>query len=137
MKQDMINYINQQIIDKAKSIPFLIKDQAPNNETDLFNSTGLVIWSGGSDTTIYNDKLVNYSFRAYHDKLHLETGLDFSVESEIKLGMIQASKETSDLMRELVYCEVVLQAKHFQETGCFVSNQVEFTVNYLKSKGLI
>lgn len=132
LKQDAQNFINSEILRQAKGLVYTVNEIAPNNETDLFNSTGLVIWSGGSDTSIYNDPIVNYAFRALHDALHLETGLGFTHDQEIELGRIQASRFDSDLMRELVYTEVAGQAKYHKETGLFLVDQVSFTLNALK-----
>lgn len=128
MKQDAINYINNRLLKDASNLNYIVKENAPNNEADLFNSSGvLVIWSGSSESTIYNDASVNYAFRALHDALHLKTRLNFSHDAEIELGRIQASQYDSDLIRELVYSEVALQAMYHKETGLFVKDQVLFT----------
>jgi len=137
LNKSLIQYVNRQVLKHAKGLQYSVKADAPSTETALFSSTSLVVWSGASDSTIYQDALVNYAFRAWHDSLHLATGLDFSVDAEIELGRMQANQCDSDLMRELVFCEVAGQAMHYRNTGKFVENQVEFTVNYLKSKGLL
>jgi hypothetical protein len=112
----------------------LVKDVAPSTHAELLAQPTLVIWSGGQDSTIYQDKRVNEAFRALHDALHLKTGLDFSIQEEIELGRIQANLY-SGLMADLVYCEVALQAKYFLKNGIFVSDQVEFTLMNLKAMG--
>jgi hypothetical protein len=114
----------------------LILQTAPSDEFGLFNTSSLVIWSGASDDTIWADARVNWAFRALHDALHLETGLGFSPKSEIELGRIQASKYEG-LLADLVYCEVAGQAEHYLKTGQFVVDQVEFTIQYLKTKGVL
>jgi hypothetical protein len=131
MRQDAIDYINATILRQAQRLTYNVSSVAPNTERDLFNESGLVVWSGASDSTIYRDASVNWAFRALHDALHLKTKLDFSPLAEIELGRIQASLYDSDLMRELMYCEVSLQASHFETTGSFVLNQVEFTLKHL------
>lgn len=135
MKQDAINYINNTILNQASKLVYSVKDIAPDTEKSLFNSTGLVIWSGASDNTIYQDASVNWAFRALHDHLHLDTRLDFSVDAEIELGRIQASKYNSRLLQELVFCEVAGQALYFKETGMFIADQVKFTLDWMKAKG--
>lgn len=135
MRQDQLNYLNNTILKKAKGLRYLVKDLAPQNENELFNSSGLIIWSGSSDNTIYQDKSVNWAFRALHDALHLKTGLGFSPKHEIEMGKIQASKESSSFLAEIIFCEVAEQAAYFEKTGLFVADQVEFTLNYLKQKG--
>lgn len=127
MKTELIYYINNLILKKALKIDYIVKNEAPNNELDLNNCGQLVIWSGASDNTIFQDAIVNYAFRALHDTLHLKTKIDFSPKSEIYLGRFQASQFDSSVVADLVYCEVALQAEHYLKTGHFVSDQVAFT----------
>lgn len=133
MKKDLINYLNNCILKKTTNLKYIVKDHAPNTFQDLKNESSLVIWSGESDVTIYNDPLVNYAFRAMHDNLHLITGLDFSHASEIELGRIQANQFDSSIVQDIVFCEVAGQALYHEKTGLFVSNQVEFTEKFLKN----
>lgn len=133
MRQDAVRYINQMIMRQASKLEYRVADQAPNAIESLINSTSLVVWSGESNNTIFNDPAVNHAFRALHDALHLKTGLDFSPQAEIELGRIQASQYDSDLIRELVFCEVSLQAAYHLENGVFVPDQRSFTENYLKN----
>ncbi len=135
MKREMLYYINNEITKQAKGLVYLVKDIAPSTTIDLFNSTSLIIWSGASELTIYQDASINYMFRALHDSMHIKTGLDFSIKSEIELGKIQASKQTSDLMRELFYSEIVGQALYFEKNNKFIDNQVQFTLDYLYGTG--
>ena len=137
LKQDAKNYVNSLILGQASKLSYIVKADAPSTETALFNESGLVIWSGASHGTIYQDERVNWAFRALHDDLHLKTGLSFSVDAEIELGRIQASKYTSSLMQDLVFCEVAGQALYFQKTGIFIQDQVQFTVDFLKNKGVL
>lgn len=111
-----------------------VADLAPSTELELFNSPSLVVWSGASDNTIFGDARVNYAFRALHDALHLKTRRDFSPDSEIELGRIQAN-QFSGLMADLIYVEVSLQAKYYKETGLFVADQVSFDLCELKKLG--
>ncbi len=133
----LIRYVNSEILKKASNIEYKVADVAPSNETELFNSSSLVIWSGASDQTIFCDKTVNWAFRAIHDLGHIETCLNFTVEQEIELGRIQASKWDSDVMRELIYSQIVMQAKYYGETGLFVSDDYSFTLEHLKKCSLI
>lgn len=131
-----INFINQNILKAAGLLTYTVSDRAPDNIADLRNASSLVIWSGASDNTVFQCPKVNQAFRAIHDAAHLKFGLDFSHEQEIELGRIQASKQSSDLMRELIYCEVSLNAKYHQETGLFITGP-EFTLQYLNKLKLI
>jgi hypothetical protein len=131
----MRNFINNTILNEAKKLKYLVKNEAPNNEIDLFNASSLTIWSGASDNTFFQDERINWAFRALHDDLHLKTRLDFSVDAEIELGRIQASNYSSQLMQDLVFCEVSKQAMYYKETGLFVANQLDFTIEFLKNRG--
>ena len=126
-------YINNWILSQSKDLRFKVQDLAPSNEIELFNEPSLVIWSGASSDTIYQDKAVNWAFRAVHDHLHLETGLGFSPDQEIELGRIQASKCDSDLIADLIYIEVSGQAEYYLKHGKFVDDQVKFTLNALNN----
>lgn len=137
LTQDAIKYINYLILQDTSKLQYTVKAIAPDTEQALFNESSLVIWSGASQDTIYQDERVNWAFRALHDDLHLKTGLNFSVDAEIELGRMQASQYSSQLMQDLIFCEVAGQALHFKQTGNFVTDQVEFTVNFLKNKGVI
>lgn len=133
--QDLIRFVNQKIMQDAKRLTYAVSSVAPSTEIELFGSTSLVIWSGASDKTIFCDESVNWAFRALHDSMHLKTGLGFDVESEKELGRIQASQYESDVMRELIFCQITMQADHFGTTGQFVVNDFDFTMSHLKKCG--
>lgn len=131
----MTKEFNNLILKQAAAVKYTVAEQAPNTFADLIQAPTLVIWSGESDKTVWNDKTVNWAFRALHDTLHLETGLGFSPQDEIELGRIQASQYDSQLLQDLVYIEVSGQAEHYLKTGQFVADQVEFAKNNLKKLG--
>lgn len=133
----MIKYINYEILKLSKDLTYIVKDNAPSTELELFNETNLVIWSGASNNTIYQDETVNWAFRAIHDATHLKTGLGFSPQHEIEMGKIQAallSSQCKSLLADLFYCEIAEQAKYFSQNGTFVDDQVTFTKQFLKIK---
>lgn len=127
--QSKIHFINNAVLRMASKLAYRVADNAPNTFGDL-QACGkeLVIWSGASDKTIYGDCRVNWAFRAWHDSLHLKTGLIFHVDHEIELGRIQASLCDSQLVADLIYCEVAGQAEHYKQTGEFVTDQLSFTI---------
>lgn len=137
MNQDAVRFVNGLILRQAAKLTYRVADLAPSTERDLFNTSGLVIWSGASEGTIYGDASVNWGFRALHDALHLKTRMDFSVDAEIELGRIQASQYESDLMRELVFAEVAGQAAYYKQNGVFVSDQATFTMAHLEKMGVL
>jgi len=132
----MISYINRIILTQASKLKYTVADHAPGTEKGLFNQASLVIWSGASDDTIFDDCRVNWAFRALHDSLHLKTGLGFSIAEEIYLGRLQAN-QYSGILADLVYSEVAEQAEYYRINGVFVPNQKTFAIDSLKSKGLL
>jgi len=132
-----IYFINNSMLAMARGIAYTVADLAPGTAHELFSSSSLIIWSGASDRTIYGDARVNWAFRAWHDAMHLKQGLGFTVEAELELARIQASQCTSDLMAELVYCEIAGQVEYFAQTGQFVADQVAFTLNYMRARGMM
>lgn len=129
----MRNELSSLIMRQASKLIYTVSDKAPSDESALFNSPSLVVWSGASDNTVWGSPRVNWAFRALHDALHLKTGLGFSPVEEIELGRIQAS-QYSGLMADLVYIEVAGQAEHYLKTGQFVVDQVEFTMRQLAQR---
>lgn len=126
-------YLNSEMLKQAKSISYTVSDKAPNTEADLVGqgSQHLIIWSGQSDKTIFQDASVNWAFRAIHDALHLKSGLGFSVQDEIILGNLQSSLVKCPLIAEIVRIEIVEQAKHYQLTNTFVNDQIGFMRQHL------
>lgn len=132
LKREALNFINETIMRQASKIRYSVADQAPSTEVELFQASSLVVWSGASDNTVFEDPRVNWAFRALHDALHLKTGLGFSHAEEVIIAKLQASQYESKLMRGLILAEVRDQALYHKETGLFVSNQAEFTYNRIK-----
>lgn len=130
----MIREVNYKILSDAAKIRYAVNSYAPSTETALFTSTSLVIWDGESNNTVFDDKCVNWAFRALHDSLHLKTRLGFSPKEEIELGRIQASKYDG-LIADLIYIEVAGQAEYYLNNGIFCPDQRLFTLNQLKLKG--
>jgi len=121
---------------RANTPRFEVRDVAPQTVAEMFQAyseTGrIVVWSGGSESTIYRDASVNYLFRAWHDWTHLKTGADFSLAGEIYNCRAQAQPVGSELAK-LLQVEIVEQAKFFFRTGDFPKDQVLFTIETLKN----
>jgi hypothetical protein len=132
----MIRLINNLILSQASKLKYIVKPLAPSTYADLkLQGTSQVIWSGGSEATIFGDATVNYAFRAIHDALHLATGLGFTVEQEIELARIHAARCSNSLLADLVWIEVAEQAKALAATGSFIDNQLSFTLTKLRQLG--
>lgn len=132
----LTRYINSNILDLSKGLRYTVKDVAPSTFQDVSNESSLIVWSGASDATIYQDASVNYAFRALHDAMHIETGLGFDAIHEMELGRIQASKvhalTGSELLATIVHLEVSGQAEHYLKTGQFIEDQISFIMKQLK-----
>lgn len=130
----MFRELNHYILKQAETLQYRVSDSAPGTESELFGNVGrdLIIWSGESDNTIYQDPKVNHAFRAIHDAMHLKTGLGFTPEEEIEMGRIQAAQIDSDFIAKLFYIEIAGQAEYYLKHGKFVEDQINFTLNQLK-----
>lgn len=113
---------------------FTAKDDAPSSfETLKASATGgLVVWSGASDKTIYGDAFVNWSFRAWHDSIHLKLNADFSLEGEKRVAIEQCRIIQSDALARVIMGESIGQVEYFLKYGFFPVDQMTFMRNYLK-----
>ncbi len=122
--------LNSKIVSLAPK--HLAKDLAPDTYESLARHSGImVVWSGGSDNTIYGDARVNHAFRAWHDALHIKLNVGFDLQGETRVALEQA-RILGGPWAEIIMAEVVGQAEYFAKHGEFPKNQVEFIVNYLK-----
>lgn len=135
MKQDLIRYLNQQILSRASKLSYRVSEHAPSTFEDLQTAPSLVVWSGASDQTIFQDASVNWAFRAIHDTEHLRTGLQFEFDHELELGRIQANQFDSETIQRLIYIETAGQSIHYKTHGYFPINQAQFTINEFLKKG--
>jgi hypothetical protein len=134
----MFNGLNDAIKAEAKrmNLPtFTVSDVAPQSFEDLmqhYKATGsLVIWSGGSDATIYKDPAVNYLFRAMHDYTHILINADFTMKGETRTAYKQMSQVGTELAK-IIQIEIIGQAEYYMKTGSFLDDQVQFTIDQLK-----
>lgn len=109
-----------------------ISDYAPSSYKELFESSKLIVWSGASEATIYDDKQVNYAFRAWHDSLHIKLNADFTLEGETRVALEQARLIDSDKLAKILLAEVIGQAEYFAKHGEFPIDQIAFIERYLK-----
>ena len=122
---------------------FAVSDDAPGSYEELCQHLDagkrMVVWSGGSDATIFADPEVNYAFRAWHDWTHWRHRLDFTLAGEA----YTAAQQTRDLRKvfgdwddhpdrlhwaDIIRVEVYEQAKHHAMCGDFVDDQVGFAL---------
>lgn len=98
----------------------------------------ILVWSGASDNTIYQDADVNHQFRAWHDWLHIGMQATFTKAGEA--NVCEKHKRQIDLylshkynkatrlkMHRLLDIEINGQVAELYNTGKFVTNQYNFT----------
>ncbi len=118
-------------------------DVAPATAAELLgpgSSGGLVVWAGASGNTIFGAPAVNWQFRAWHDSVHIASGLGFTHAEEVELGRRQAARIaqlSGDRLAELVWLEVAGQALEHARTGSYISNQVAWTLAQLRKSGVV
>jgi hypothetical protein len=112
---------------------------APSSLSDLnraVNSTGkLVVWGGGSDTSIYACPEHNAAFRAWHDSVHWRHQLPMNFAGEAATVYVQIKHlltqygletETED-WAALLLCEVIGQNLTYIQTGEYPADQRAYT----------
>lgn len=113
--------------------------------TDYYNATGRVlVWSGASDKSIFGDPRVNHAFRAWHDYVHITRQLPFTQAGEHDVMLAQQRHVKALRLRPqaeqaclaLLECEIDDQIQALIDTGAFIDDQVQFTINQLNRKGL-
>lgn len=124
------------VITKQNIPRYEVKDAAPSTLIEViraFKETNkLIIWSGGSENTIYQDRTVNWMFRAWHDHCHIILNQDFTLDGETNTGLYQMSK-VGDKLARIIEIEVIDQVKYnLNNNGLFVVDQVQFTIDRMK-----
>jgi hypothetical protein len=94
----------------------------------------IVVWTGASERTIFDDIETNWAFRAWHDAAHLRHALPFTIEGETATAYVQAADIVAEYgddtdaadMVALLLCEVIGQAEIFAACGEFPADQMAF-----------
>lgn len=97
----------------------------------------ILVWSGGSDCTVYASKEVNHAFRAWHDYIHITMGATFTKAGEALVCDKQKrqidlylshmyNKATRLKMQRLLDIEINEQVAELYRTGSFVQDQYNF-----------
>jgi len=123
-----LNNLVSQILD-YKAIKFDLTDDNTFDYQGIVKYYGthgkLIIWSGGSDCTIFGKPEDNYKFRAWHDLHHILNGYDFSQSGEYKTYMSQMK----DIM---TYADSWPQCKLF---GRIIDIEINGQVDYQRKHG--
>lgn len=138
--------LEQLVIDQAEywlkqGYSFTITDEAPESYTELkayAKSKRLPIASYGFTRGIYT-RFGNTLFRFWHDCLHLEYNLSFSLVDEIETAQAHLSAAKGNglswLAIELLGIDTIEQVKHYYSQGEFVEDQLLFAYEQLIYKG--
>jgi hypothetical protein len=123
---------------------FVFTDRDNFNENDIegtfklhkkiYRETNKIyIWSGASDNTIFGDAETNLKFRAWHDFIHINYNLGYSITEESVVCDIQRDMLPFDwnFEKKLIESEIRGQAHYFYRNNKFVGNQRKFTIDWL------
>ena len=85
-----------------------------------------MVFNGGSENTIYDLPETNFAFRVWHDSVHYNRDLNFSVADEVLVGYYQARMFDNPLASCLIYADTAGQRIYYERHREFVVNQKEF-----------
>jgi len=120
-----------------------VSDTAPETYEELIahlDAGGrMVVYSGGSQLTIYSDPEVNFAFRAWHDWCHWRGRHDFSHGGERAACAMQGDHlitlygESAQTLRwwRILHAEIIGQRDYFDRHGEFPEDQRAFVAAYL------
>lgn len=123
---------------------FDVSDDAPDTYEELKAEATergrITVWSGASDKTVFDDKEVNYAFRAWHDAIHLSRGEDFSFAGEYACYVAHArdlievfgDNERTRRWNDILFADIVGQALYREEHGNFPEDQRTFVEEFLR-----
>lgn len=100
------------------------------NHKKIYRETGKIyIWTGCSENTIFGSPEINHKFRAWHDYIHLNYFLGYSIIEESIVCDIQKDMLPVDWIfeRKLIECEIRGQAHYFYLNNKFINNQRLFS----------
>lgn len=125
---------------------FDVSNHAPETYRELVShvsSTGrMLVYSGGSEKTIYDDSEVNYAFRAWHDWCHLKGGFDTVSDGESAACMMQQQHlfqiygDASRKWSRILDAEIIGQALYHDHHRSFPDDQRAFVEVYLRNPQL-
>ena len=78
------------------------------------------------ETSIYGSVEANMAFRAWHDALHVEHGLEAKLDDELELARIHASQVEGEACKLLILCDTAGQSYYEACNGDFPTDQRKF-----------
>ena len=125
--------LNRQILKLAPR--FTVSNEAPNSYSGLIRGAmkGIfLVYDGASSNTIYVDPHVNHAFRAWHDSLHLEHDLTFSLADELQMAELHRNAIEGSFEKALIYADVAEQVRFWYTNRKYVDNQRAFVLTKLE-----
>jgi hypothetical protein len=115
---------------------------APNSFKELNKYQGVLtgdkvlpVYNGACEMTIYNNPDHNVLFRAWHDCIHLDKGLSFSRENELKVAQEHCRQliamRAPNHVINTIFFDVAGQVEYYYKHGQFVVNQAAFVTDCL------
>jgi len=120
-----------------------VSDEAPETYEELIAHLDagrrMLVYSGGSERTIYGDPEVNFAFRAWHDWCHWRGRHDFSMKGERAACAMQGEhlvtlygeSPQTRVWRRILQAEIIGQRDYFDRHGTFPVDQRAFVAAYL------
>lgn len=108
-----------------------VAEDAPGSLEELTQhiaDTGrMLVWSGGSDATIFGDAEHNYAFRAWHDWHHWKWQLPFTLEGEAAVCDLQ--KDDLDIVYGLPVTpgERFRRSMHYRLIDCEINGKLKYS----------
>ena len=98
-------------------------------------SVAMPVYDGACENSIYPTKEDNYLFRAWHDSIHLQYNLSFSLEDETEVAHIHQEQLTAirapNCVKKAILADTLGQVEYYYKYGSFVPNQREFVTSVL------
>ena len=139
--------LNEVVLEMARRLlpkGFEVSDDAPQTFEELKYrldaGAPMVVWSGGSTSSIYADPYVNYAFRAWHDWCHWTGGHGFTLAGEHAVYRMMCShliQYYGPTLKTRSWCrilraEILGQLQYFLRCGKYPDDQRAFIERYLE-----
>lgn len=126
-----------------------VGEEAPSTLAELnahIAATGrMLVYSGGSDRTIFDCPETNYAFRAWHDWCHWKGQHEFDMQGEAAVCLMQHEHLTRlygghpslPKWHAIIDAEVIGQNAYHDMYGVFPQDQKAFVLRYLNAQKAI
>lgn len=133
--------LNQFISDNKYKYPYVINnDLLTFDDIKLFYKTNGVygITDLNCENTIFGNKDTNLAFRAWHDAIHIQHDLPFTLKGELEVYNIMQSQLHHNYYFEklLLYADIVGQSLYYEKHNAFPDNQRNFVIDFLTKNSI-